>query len=131
MKSLCVKKACLSGLISPLLTFAPALADSGGAGTISGRGTDGSNGIQDLAINVHNSSGSWVKGCHTGADGAYTIDGLAAGDYKVSFRGGGYIHEWYDDTPDWNSADLVPVTSSGTVAGIDAVLAMGGGIGAL
>ncbi|GAG43963.1 unnamed protein product, partial [marine sediment metagenome] len=62
----------------------------------------------------------------TDASGAYTMGGLPIGDYKVQFNDCGdpamYVGEWYNDQPDFESADLVPVTAGVNTSGIDAAL---------
>jgi hypothetical protein len=62
----------------------------------------------------------------TGPDGTYTIEGVPPGDYKVAFFGcidDNHQGEYYDDKPDWDSADVITVTSGATLTGIDAALA--------
>ena len=70
------------------------------------------------------------NGTRSGADGTYTITGLAPGDYRVQARAEaeGLTHEFYDDTGDWNLATPVSVTAGATQAEIDFTLAAGGSI---
>ncbi len=60
--------------------------------------------------------------------GAYTITGLPSGDYRVSVGGSGYLTEYYNNTPDYNSASRVTVTAPDTTTGIDFSLELGGSI---
>ncbi len=67
----------------------------------------------------------------TGADGMYTISGLAAGDYRVQFMapmGSDLINEYYRDTTNYSAATPVTVTAGNTTSDIDAQLATGGKI---
>ncbi len=64
----------------------------------------------------------------TDVDGNYLIE-LPAGQYKVSFYDGGipcnvgkYVLQWYNDKPDFASADIVTVPAARTIFGIDAVM---------
>lgn len=81
----------------------------------------------------------------TDEDGGYSAGGLPTGSFKVFFYGcyyveeravpveerptraldhgyGDYVAEWYDDEPNFDSADPVAVTQGAETAGIDAVL---------
>ncbi|MDZ4826832.1 MAG: carboxypeptidase regulatory-like domain-containing protein [Actinomycetota bacterium] len=67
----------------------------------------------------------------TNMSGAYRIDGLAAGDYKVRFvdcafnRAAEYADEWYHDAATEAAAQAVHVTGGGT-ANVDESLRVGG-----
>ena len=62
------------------------------------------------------------------SDGTYTIDGLAAGDYRVEAEADGLVHEVYDDTTQWHLASPVTVADSADTPGIDFTLTSGGTI---
>ena len=69
----------------------------------------------------------------TDASGKYTIEGLAPGEYIVEFEapfasGLNYITRYWDETNSFPNATPVSVSSSSTVLGIDAELAVGGQI---
>ena len=64
----------------------------------------------------------------TSADGTYTIDGLASGDYRVRAQAQGHVREFYDNTTDWDLASSVSVTEGQTTANVDFALAVGGSI---
>lgn len=72
----------------------------------------------------------------TDADGRYLLQGLAAGDYTVSFRpdslGGGsasgYLDEYWDDATNMFEATPVAVAVGETIAGIDAELSRAGAL---
>lgn len=61
--------------------------------------------------------------------GAYRLEALETGEYKVSFDppfDSNYISEWYDDKQDFESADHVPVVAGAVTDGINAALSLGG-----
>jgi hypothetical protein len=67
----------------------------------------------------------------TDSEGRYRVAGMSAGTYKIEFSDcgdGTLLAEWYDDQPDFDSADPVSVTLGADTGGIDAVLALGGAI---
>ena len=96
---------------------------------MSGRVTD-SDGNPLAGINV------WVNptgqgngaGAQTDADGEYTTNALAPGDYRVQFAANGPDPEWatefWDEQPSWNSATVLTISGADSPArtGIDAVL---------
>ncbi len=69
----------------------------------------------------------------TDASGAYRVDDLLFGDYRVAFLttcgtcNSGYVSEYYDDQPDSAHADRVALTA-GTTTTLDASLAGAGSI---
>ena len=70
------------------------------------------------------------NGARTDPDGNYTIDGLAAGDYRVQVRADeqGLVGEFYASTTDWALASAVTVTAAFTTPNIDFTLEGGGSI---
>ncbi|HET6809503.1 MAG TPA: carboxypeptidase-like regulatory domain-containing protein [Acidimicrobiales bacterium] len=65
----------------------------------------------------------------TDSSGSYSIPGLAAGDYKVRFAdcsGNQHFPLWYQQHPDFQSAQMVQVQAGATLSGIDAQLGPGG-----
>ncbi len=73
------------------------------------------------------------EGCvSTGADGKYTIEGLAAGSYKIgffsSFQTGGYLGQYYDGKATRDLASPVTVGEGEVKTGIDAELEAAGKI---
>jgi len=115
-------------------------ADTGGidaalavGGSISGTVTDEATGdpLANICVDAFNQSGPGWRSAQTDASGNYTITGLPAGDYKVQFydcNTGLYIGEWYNDKPDWSSADLVSVALGVNTGGINAQLGLPGSI---
>jgi uncharacterized surface anchored protein len=93
------------------------------AGTISGVVTDAASGqpIVGVPVVVSDSAGRAVTGGCTTSGGAYSIDGLAAGTYTVSFEGqlsncGQTLH--YGE----QSIEDVHVSAGATTSGVDAKL---------
>jgi protocatechuate 3,4-dioxygenase beta subunit len=103
-------------------------------GSISGTVTDQA-GMKLANIDVEAydaATGSGVGYVWTDANGNYFIGGLETGSYKVEFDrdhsdGGNYASQFFNNKPDWASADLVAV-SSGNIPNINASLAPGGTI---
>lgn len=101
-------------------------------GGISGTITDASgNPATDVCVEVLDLAGEPAGWGYSGESGAYRVGALPSGGYKINFRGcgwgdafgsGGYLPEWYDDEPDFESADPVAVVVGSDTAGIDAVL---------
>jgi len=123
-------------------------------GIISGKVTNSSGaGIAHVYVNIYALSGatSFIDSAITDSSGNYLLQKLAAGSYKVYFDpdaydpydsvrdlhtqkaaslsgAGNYFGEWYNDKPDYVTADPVAVTVGSTTSGIDAQLATGGSI---
>ncbi|MBI4689279.1 MAG: carboxypeptidase regulatory-like domain-containing protein [Nitrospirae bacterium] len=99
------------------------------AGFISGRVTDGTNGIQNVLVYVYDTNNNYISNTYTDTNGNYTAGYIPTGNYKVQFDGTslGYISEYYSDRT-YSTADLVSVTAGNTTPNIDAVLALGGSI---
>jgi hypothetical protein len=63
----------------------------------------------------------------TSAGGAYTVDGLGAGNYMVVFFGGlSFASQVYNDRQAFTEADPVTVSARGLTSGIDAALTPAG-----
>jgi hypothetical protein len=95
--------------------------------SISGRVTDGTNGIADVYVVLYDPNYSYVSYDYTDFNGDYQIPGLLPGSYKVKFyTTGDFVGEWYNDKSDFYSADPVTVASGEAIELEDAVLALGG-----
>ncbi|MHB1569894.1 MAG: carboxypeptidase regulatory-like domain-containing protein, partial [Solirubrobacteraceae bacterium] len=108
-------------------------------GTITGTVTDsasgkGAGGVGISAVSQDGSSGGYAT---SAGDGTYTIGGLAAGNYTVTFAGGvgpgatstgGYGTEYYDNATTIGAATPVPVVLGQPSTGINATLSGGGSI---
>ena len=120
-------------LLAALMWVRSAPASAAG-GTITGTVTDENTGapLEDVCVSVVSASHDLLGYDVTDASGHYATGGLPAGNHKVGFEdcGGprGYLFEWYDDQPDFDSADPVAVAADEKVTGIDAALGVGGSL---
>ena len=94
-------------------------------GTVTDAGTDAP--LPGICVEINDAAFTFGIFDSTDANGSYSVGGLPAGDYKVSFfdcgDGSTYLTEWYDDKPDFDSADLVAVIAPSKTSGINAALA--------
>ena len=104
------------------------------SGTVSAAGGGPLSGI---CVGVSELDGFGITGTGTGADGTYTITGLAAGDYLVNFTSNGfcpggtpsnYASQWYDNKTSQNTANTVSVSAGVVTGSINAVMQPGGSI---
>jgi 5-hydroxyisourate hydrolase-like protein (transthyretin family) len=115
------------------VTTDASLAD---ASRIQGTVTDesGSNPLPGVDVYAYRSNGTggwdYVSQATTMADGSYNLGGLAVGTYRIQFSNSDGLlqQEYFDDTPDFNSATDVSVGSAVTLSGYDASLAAAGRI---
>src|SRR5690606_33252029 len=108
---------------------APAVADvalPSTTGTVSGVITDDPSGdpVEGAWVVAIGPSGI-AGGAVSAADGTYTIDGLAAGTYRLTFADpqGGRVQEFFDGATDFGGALPLEVTAGGSLA-VDAALAL-------
>lgn len=111
-------------------------------GHVAGRVTSAADGspLAGIQVEVYPSDFQTpLRTAVTGTDGRYDVDSLDTGDYKIFFRdwtanpflsGGAYLSEWYDNKPDFESANKVPVNTGSTTT-IDAALAESGRLAGL
>lgn len=97
-------------------------------GAISGRVTNESGDpIPAVCVGAYDASGALSRSGYTDPTGAYRINRLGGGDYRLrlthcdSLRR--YASEWYRDKPDLETANPVSVPLETEVGGIDAALA--------
>jgi hypothetical protein len=95
------------------------------SGTVSAVGGSPLSGADACADSV---SGTFAGCALTNAEGKYTIEGLAPGEYKVEFSGTDFITQFYKEQPSFEKATPVTVTNEHTTPGIDASLVEGGKI---
>lgn len=93
-------------------------------GSISGTVTDGTNLVSGIAVYVKDHNYNYISGATTDTAGNYTVADIPTGSYKVEFdgSGSGYVIQWYNNKPDFNTADPVSVTEPSTTIGINATL---------
>lgn len=91
--------------------------------------TDGTP-IAGIAVHAETDGGLSQADATTDASGAYSLDGLLAGDYVVRFSSpdGAFLSEYWHDTRDPRAAERVTVAAGAAVTGIDASLGLGGTI---
>jgi len=98
-------------------------------GTITGTVTDaGGNPLEDCYLYADPWSGGGSYYGYPGADGVYTITGLATGDYRVFASCEGYVPEYYNGVRDRRQATPVHVVEGEETSGIDFSLGLGGTI---
>lgn len=118
-------------LVEPGVYTADAALTNGLTGGISGRVTDGVNGIAGVWVGVNVASNlAFVYGATTDAEGYYRIGGLVTGDYKVYFAGNsvGYQNLWHTGVLTPETASPVSVTAPYYFTDVNAVLTTAGAI---
>jgi len=93
--------------------------------TVTGRVTNAAGaGLERASVSLQAVSGGNYYFDSTDEAGNILIEGVRPGTYKVQFSDplGEYLGEWWNDKPDFASADLLTV-GLGPVGGLDAVLA--------
>ena len=111
-----------------------AVLDRGGqiAGLVTAEGTGTP--LDDIFVEIYDSSHIYTDFAFVNADGAYETSGLPSGDYHLEFDAfsfgddADYISEFYNDKPNLDSSDAVKVTAPNITTGINAQLALGGSI---
>jgi hypothetical protein len=116
-----------------LVAAPPAVAaDSRLSGTVSAAGGAPLSGICVDVYPTDESDGA--PSTTTDAQGRWSIGGLGAGEYLVSFnscfedRQSAYVPEWFDDAPSIDRATPVRLTGTSVRTGVDAVLEPTGAI---
>ena len=97
-----------------LAAAGPAWAASGDPGTLDGTVVDALTGkpvaAAEIVIEMPDSS-NWHE-THTDDSGRFTIDGAAAGGYRVEILANGYLTQWANGHANENDADLIAVPGS-------------------
>jgi hypothetical protein len=132
--------AVLLGCVALLVLASTALAAEG-TGKITGRvaeytpGEDLAVPLEGIEVTVWEAGGDElpVEFATTNAKGAYAVEGLASGAYKVEFSPGfesarNYITQYWKDQPSLASADPIEVLEGKPVEEINAELRVGGKI---
>ncbi len=83
-------------------------------------------------VDAYRADGSWAgDDGYADGNGAYSLDGLRGGSYRLQFYdcgGSSHAYTWSGDAPDFDSAAVVVVPDGGAVTGVDAQLPIGGSI---
>jgi hypothetical protein len=115
--------AVLVGCIA-LLASAP-VAGAAGTAKIKGTVTEfGGGAVENVQVQIYNTSGEFVVGStSTKAGGAYEVEGLPEGGYKVKFSDAPtFAVQYYSDQRSLASANLVSVKEGEAKEGINAAL---------
>ena len=82
--------------------------------------------VAGVGVSVFTTSDTTTAIATTATDsrGAYRVSDLAAGDYKLSFRGAGFVQLWYPRAADVSDAATVTLAAGQVKGGLD--IALGG-----
>ena len=102
------------------------------SGTVTGPGNVAADGVPVLAYR-RSDAGTWVFATSsvTGADGTYSVIGLAPGVYRLSFAEHSvpaYVGEFWQDASSIDAANDIDLSDGTPATGVDAQLATGGHI---
>jgi Carboxypeptidase regulatory-like domain len=99
-------------------------------GSISGNVSDVNGPLEGVHVDACAWDDSFCFGAETGPDGNYTVYGLPAGDYRAFVWGGqgGWVSEYYQETPFHHEAMAVGVSVGSDTPGIDFSMEPGGSI---
>ncbi len=98
-------------------------AQTGGSSALSGTVRELTSGrpVKGVAVDVFAADDlvDPVASLATGANGTYRINGLSAGDYKITYRGAGFEPLWFPSALDAENGEVVKVEERNRVAGLD------------
>ena len=101
-------------------------AQTGGSSALAGTVRELTSGqpVKGVAVDVYAADDlvDPVASLATGGNGTYRINGLSAGDYKITYRGAGFEPLWYPSALDAENAEVVKVEERNRVAGLDVSL---------
>jgi hypothetical protein len=98
--------------------------DAQGSSAITGAVTVGGRPLKGADVRVAIEPCCLYREAFTGEDGRYSITGLPAGGYHVSFTKGARI-SWYRDKLNFGESDVVTVDDGQQLSGVDGVLIAG------
>jgi carboxypeptidase family protein len=107
------------------ITALPAHA-ADGPGAVTGHFTDGGAPIAYASLTLYDLDHAYAASGNTGADGAFSLQGVPAGSYKLSFSIGGGFTQWVAQKHSFEEADVVTVAAGETTIVEEAVGAHGG-----
>src|SRR5215510_3864370 len=105
------------------LSAIPAFAEPGN-GSIGGHLMDGDTPISAFVV-AYSPDSFWVAETSTDENGAYQLDNLAPGDYKVGFRLPGFVTQYAHQKLSFEAADLITVADGETTVVDEQVLPHG------
>jgi len=105
------------------LSAIPAFAEPG-TGSIGGHLMDGATPVSAFVV-AYAPDNTWVAETFTDENGAYQLDGLAPGDYKVGFRLPGFVTQFAHQKLSFEAADLIAVADGETTVLDEQVLPHG------
>jgi hypothetical protein len=79
--------------------------------------------VADVCVHAYATQLESGPGSRTDANGRYAIEGIPGGTYRILFvtcGAGPYGLEWFDNKPDWSSANPVTASVGSITRGIDA-----------
>ncbi|MBW9110595.1 carboxypeptidase-like regulatory domain-containing protein [Microbacterium ureisolvens] len=89
-------------------------------------------GVEVWARPVSTGGPIYASGASTSSDGAYTLAGLAPGDYRVEFAtqnaSSNVVGEWWDDATSESAATVLPLSAGEIASDVSAQLAAGSSI---
>jgi hypothetical protein len=99
-------------------------------GSISGHVTDTNGDLAFVHVDACDWDDTFCMGADTDENGNYTIFGLPAGDYRVSVWGGqgGWIDEFFEETPFYDQANPVTVSPGEDTGDVDFTMELAGSI---
>ncbi|MFT3852748.1 MAG: carboxypeptidase-like regulatory domain-containing protein [Ilumatobacteraceae bacterium] len=100
-------------------------------GTLGGTVTAASNGapLARITVEMYGANQRFVTAVASGSNGAYALDGVLPGRYRLRFRGPGFEDRWFPDKTSATDAQVVEVAPKAKVDRLDQ--AMPGGAGEL
>ena len=101
------------------------------AGVVRGGAGSASVVLENALVTAVNDEGTFVTSAYTDESGAYTLTGFAPGTYSLNFEapeGTAYSPEWWNNQPDYFSADVIAVSLGVALTNYNAELALAGSI---
>lgn len=95
---------------------------SGMSGTV--RQLTSGDAVPGVAVDVYpaDDTSAPIATTSTNRGGAWSVSDLPAGDYKVTFRGAGFVQLWYPQALSADNAETVTLETNGKRAGLDVSL---------
>jgi hypothetical protein len=78
--------------------------------------------LENVSLRVYTSTGSYIATETTDVNGAYIVDGLPSGTYKVEAQTDGFISQWWSAKSRLGSATKIPIAIGEAISDINFVL---------